>query len=209
MTYAQFYAQVKTLLGNRTDLDDSITVWSQQAVSIAYGKAALNNAQVFTLLEFEESADYSDLYVCGVPPTMAAVSLVSYANTSGDLVPLGTGSVKDLMEVGATPVAYPSKFLRVGPTIYLLPKLTSAPSAVYGLGIGEYITPGAATDSVPLLSYQLPGAVTLAVTFARIHLGEVEQAQALQALNSALLALDLAPKGMEDRVGDVGMKVIL
>lgn len=207
MTYAQFYARMKALSGNRTDIDDQIKIWSQDAVMLAYTKSLNPGGIALGKLDFTESETLADVYMCGTA-LGNAVSEVSYVDSGGNNIRLEHQPASTLMSLGAECSSYPTGFTRVESAIYLLPRLTAAPATVFIMGAVEFPYPWFDGDDLPIVTSMIPGATALATVFMKIYLGEVEQAQALQALSSALLALDLGPKGLEDRVGAWGMKVI-
>ena len=147
------------------------------------------------------------MYLCGTS-LGNAVSRLAYVDTGGNNIELEHKQSKEFMALGAECSDVPTGYTRIGEQIYLLPRLTSAPTTVITLGAAEFSYPSSDDDSLPIVTSMIPGATALACVFMKIHLGEVEQAQALQAVSTALMTLDLGPKGLEDRVGDWGMKVI-
>ncbi len=207
MTYDTFYARIKALLGNRTDIDDMIQVWSQDAVMIAYSRSIGPGGIAFDSLTFTETGSMADVYTCGTV-LGNAISAVAYENAGGDLIRIEHLDNLNLLEYPTQPEAEPTGYTRVGEQIYLFPRLTAAPTKVMVLGATEFNYPTSGDESLPIVTTMIPGATALATAFAKIYLGETELGAALQGLSTALLALELTPKGLEDRVGAIGIKVL-
>jgi len=212
MIYRTLYQRVAALLGNRKDADEKIRVWVQDAITtvIALHPERLPLRTV-DIAEFEQ--DDLDLYYFPLPEGWVTVNTLSYQLPTGLLKPIKKGNTDHFVHVPTVLWSEPEFHILLDGNVYLWPKLTNEPTLVRVTGVIDYAPPEddeeltADEQTVPLPQYLIPPATALAVAFAKIYLGEAEQAGTIRRLSELLMELQTTPGGQYDMHGIMGVGV--